>query len=319
MTIEYRILVGDVLSAEKSKAIHQIISDTFHEVDTIYNKWNPFSEISQLNQLKANEKISISLEMEKLLLLTDQIVKITDFRFDPTIEPLQDIWKKHLEKGTIPSDQEIQHIKHAIGWDKIHFNNGTFYKDEDLTSLDLGGIAKGYCVDLLVERLKKEQVENIYVEWGGEIRTSGIHPDQRPWTVFICCLEDPNPKNALAIVKLKEQAIATSGDYLQNWTIKGEEDASLNSESRTYFHILDSKTLKPVIKTRSSVASASVLASTCAFADALATASMLLSTAEEAREWMENVKISYPEVAFWIISREDQETGSLFNSSTRIR
>lgn len=314
MTIDYRILIGHALNSSEKNSIFEIIKRTFDEVNQIYNKWNPLSELSQLNRLKAGIKVRLSPQLEQLLLLTDKIVRLTEGRFDPTIEPLQALWKKYLEQGKIPSTTEVQSIASVIGWNKIHFERGSFYKDADETSLDLGGIAKGYCVDLLVERLNQAGFENVFVEWGGEIRASGEHPDKRPWTIFISRFGNTNPEKAIAVLSLRGQAIATSGDYLQNWQIESEGKAQ---EKISYFHVIDPVALQPRIATQQSIASASVLASTCAMADGLATAAMMFSSIQEAQEWADQMKMQIPELSFWIVSRDQEADFSSSSIKTR--
>lgn len=293
MTIDYRIVIGKALSKEATQNIQNLIDQTFEEVNVIYNKWNPNSELSKLNQAKAWEEITISLQMERLLSLTDDIVHLTEGRFDPTIEPLQHLWKSHLTIGQLPKEKDLQELYPSLGWHNIHFSNGIFYKDHDLTRLDLGGIAKGYCVDLLVERLNEAGYPDVFVEWGGEIRASGQHPDQRPWKIFISGLGSNDLNQAIAILTLNNQAIATSGDYLQNWQVGNEH----------YFHIIDPTSKSPLKVTNNSVSSASVLANRCAIADGIATALMIFPNAEKANEWAEYLKITHPELQFWIVSR----------------
>jgi FAD:protein FMN transferase len=285
MTIDYKIIVGSPITAADKDGVQQIMFATFQEVNSIYNKWNPQSELSRLNQSPAKIKIRISKQLEKLLAETDKIVKLTGGRFDPTIEPLQQLWKSKLEKGTVPSESDIQTVSEAIGWDKIHFGQGVFWKDHLTTSLDLGGIAKGYCVDLLVERLNKAGFAHVFVEWGGEIRASGHHPDNRPWNIYISRLENENPDQAIATLSLVDQAIATSGDYLQNWIVFDEK----SGKEVTYFHIIDPLTRRPLLSTSRSIASASVLAANCTLADGLATAAMMFHTQEEAEAWIESL------------------------------
>ena len=128
---------------------------------------------------------------------------------------------------------------------------------------------------------------------------SGEHPDKRPWNIYISRLNNTNPQDAIDLVSLCNQAIATSGDYLQNWVVEDEQ----TFEKITYFHIIDPTTLRPLIATPQSVASASVLASSCAFADGLATAAMMFSSAEDAVKWAEEIKMQFPELSFWIVSR----------------
>jgi thiamine biosynthesis lipoprotein len=296
MTIDYRILVGEPLAQEQKLAVQKILQRSFAHINAVYNKWNPDSEISRLNRLQAGVIAPLSKELAAFLEFTQQIVELSEGRFDPTIEPLQQLWKQKLGLGQIPTEREIALLIPAIGWHRLHFDHRLFYKDHDLTSLDLGGIAKGHCVDLIVEALNQAGYENVYVEWGGEIRTSGKHPEQRPWRVFISNLGDNQPDNALAYVDLANQAIATSGDYLQQW--KGPNQT-------TYFHIFNPSTYRPLISTEASIASASVLASSCALADGLATVAMLFPSVEQAQVWLESVNERFPEVRFWLTSRSD--------------
>jgi thiamine biosynthesis lipoprotein len=302
MTIDYNITIGRQLNKQETMQVQTLIHTTFEEIDAIYNKWNPHSEISRINRLKKNERMNLSPQLEKFLIFTEQFVKLSHGRFDPTIEPLQNLWKSHLKDGKEPSDVQIQQLDGAIGWNKIHIANGSIYKDHDLTSLDLGGITKGYCVDLLIERLQAAGFPDLFVEWGGEIRATGQHPDRRAWRIFISRFGNSDPDQALALISLQNQAIATSGDYLQNWEV-----VQPSGEKKIYFHIIDPLSRKPLEAKVDSVASASVLAQDCATADALATIAMLFSIKEEADIWAEKMQMEFPSVKFWIVSRASAE------------
>lgn len=300
MTIPYNIKVGRGLSRIDRKNVEGIISSTFDEINRIHNKWNPQSELSKLNSLPAGEKKILSNELKRLFVLADKVVVIGGGRFDPTIEPVQKLWRKYLEAGATPSEKEIFELKRVVGWSKIHFSEGVFWKDEEGMLIDFGAIAKGYCVDLIVERLNAENFADVYVEWGGEIRATGKHPENRPWNIFICKPNDTNPDNALAFVSLADQSIATSGDYLQSWTVFSGKDR----RATTYHHIIDPLTCTALTQKKHAICSASVLASTCAFADGLATVALLFNDLDEARKWAEEVQQEYPEVVFWFYERE---------------
>lgn len=286
MTIDYRILIGKSLSLTEEKQVERAIQSTFNEVNAIYNKWNPNSELTALNNHSIHTPFPLSPKLEKLLLMTNEMVSLTDGKFDPTVESVQELWKQ----GHIPSEKDLQ--SRAVGWHHLHFTAGQVIKTQDV-KIDLGGIAKGYAVDLLLEALKIEGFSDIYVEWGGEIAAAGKHPTGRPWTVYISRLEDTSPHHAIDILSLENKAVATSGDYLQQWQI-GEE---------TYCHIIDPRTKKALKTTRTSVASASVCAQSCAVADGLATAAMLFSSVDDAKKWLEEIKSKQPDIDFWLMSR----------------
>ena len=65
MTIDYRILIGQPVNSSDAIAISEIIRETFDEVNQTYNKWNPDSELSRLNRLKANVTVPISSKLEQ--------------------------------------------------------------------------------------------------------------------------------------------------------------------------------------------------------------------------------------------------------------
>ena len=291
MTIDYRIIVGGNLQEKERKDVESIIFSVFEEIDQIYNKWNPGSEISQLNKLKAGEIVALSYALENFLKLVEEIVILSEGKFDPTVEPLQDLCKEHLKNGTIPNEEAVQNLLPVVGWKNIHFGQGTFYKDHTETKLDLGGIAKGYCVDLLIERIVKCGFTDVLVEWGGEIRANGMHPDNRPWTILAGCFDEETCCFGTTMC-LYNESIATSGDDEQQWNIFKDGIGT------TYFHIFDPATGKPLISLPSGVASATFLAPTCVMADALATIAMMHPNINEAREWAERICEKNPEITF---------------------
>jgi thiamine biosynthesis lipoprotein len=247
MTIPYRILV-ETEGAEKT------IAACFETINSHYNNWNPDSEISRLS----SQKQDISPGLYKLLELAQKISHLSQGRFDPTVAPLAKAWKENQEFTDC-----------TVGLEHLHLEKGECWLDAPIT-LDLGGIAKGYGVDLIAETLQKEGFEHIYVEWGGEIRTMGQHPEGRPWSIGVV---------GIGTIPLHNSALATSGSYAQSW----------EKEGKSYTHIIDPRTKRP-LATNSVIASATVLAPTCAEADAIATALMLFETPDEALAWVASIE-----------------------------
>ncbi len=278
MTMQYRVLIGSYLNSQQKKEVDKIISETFSYIDTVFNKWNPDSEISKLNGAKAGKKILLSQDLEKHLVEIDSLHKLTNGLFDPTVEPLLTMWQNDPEQAEMTAT--------AVGWDKVHIKDHLFWKTHDLTSLDLGGIAKGLAIDIMVDRLNSSGFPDVYFEWGGEIKTSGKHPGDRPWQVLI--------KENDTIIQLENEAVATSGDYYQNWKI-GDV---------TYTHIIDPIKKRPLEITPESITSVTVKAKSCMFADAIATSAMLLPTKEKAEIWLKSIKEKYPDIDFWVFVKK---------------
>jgi len=301
MTIPYHIEIGEVLSEKESSEIEHLLDQTFQEVNALYNKYNSQSEISLLNNLEAYKKVIISHQLASFLKRCDFFVHASFGQFDPTIEPVQKLWKTYLEKGEKPPQDKVEALRAAVGWHNIHIENCTFYKDHDETQIDLGCIAKGHTVDLLTERIIDLGYENVFVEWGGDARASGKHPQGRSWAVYVSNLNDLNPDNALAYIPLQNQGIATSGDYLQQWTIKE------NGAIRTYFHLFDPHTLEPLYITTESIASSTCLTSNCTTADVIASVLLMSPNLAKAKILAQNLKQAIPNSAFWLISRKEIE------------
>ncbi|HSX10946.1 MAG TPA: FAD:protein FMN transferase [Chlamydiales bacterium] len=275
MTMPYHITVGKNLTDEEHKSVSHVIEKTFTEVHEIFDNWNPKSEISRLNAAPAGALLPLSLPLQNLLSLCSDIVTLSSGRFDPTIEPLEHLWR---EEKT-PSPEHLQAVCDSVGWSHISIHNGIFKKDHSGTKLDLCAVAKGLCIDWLTERLQAMGYADLLVEWAGEMRAAGHHPENRDWTVQI------NPhllvqNQPIAPIHLRNNALATSGSSF----------------------VIDPLTASPLEKTEYSIAFATVIAPTCALADALATAAVLFHSRREAESWAQEVVDIYPDASFWIIS-----------------
>ena len=271
MTIPWRILIGGPLTPNELGRAELKIAQVFAEVDRTYNDWNPKSEISRINQLPAHQETPLSPQLANLLATIDNIHTLSEGRFDPTLGNLCKRWKQ--DHALIITDRE----RHAVGWHHVHLTPSTLWKETSETTFDLGAIAKGHAVDLLTQALEDLGYHNLYVEWGGEIVVRGKHPANRPWSIGIASPTDPTiPEQTLSLTNC---AIATSGHYRQSWERNGKRE----------FHIINPATLEPY--PTSSLASVTVIADSCAFADAIATILMTYPSREDAESWLSSTSL----------------------------
>jgi thiamine biosynthesis lipoprotein len=165
-----------------------------------------------------------------------------------------------VKQQRVPPAAELAALTSRIDWRAIAIDRGagTLVKSREGVRADLSGIAKGYGVDLASRALEKLGAADYMVEAGGEVRVRGRNADGRPWRIGI---ERPDTlaQEALLVVPLEGLAMATSGDY----RIYFEEGG------RRYSHEIDPATRAPVT---GSLASVTVVARDCAWADAMATA-----------------------------------------------
>ena len=169
--------------------------------------------------------------------------------------------------------------------------------------LDCSAIAKGFGCDLVGRLFQRKGIENYMIEIGGEVVTSGLNPDRLPWKVGVTKPSDDslNTSHELqTILNVTDKAMATSGNY-RNFYYKG---------GKKYAHTIDPKTGYPV---QHNILSATVIAKSCAEADAYATSFMVMGL-EKAQKVMER----HPELMAYIIySDQNGENAIWYSPSLR--
>ena len=240
------------------------IEKTLARVDNALSMFNPESTISRVNNYEV-VLVSDPLFL-KVFHRAMEISEWTNGAFDITVAPAVNAWGfgfKHAEnikQSTIDSLMEI------TGYWKIHDLNGMIEKDDPRIMLDCSAIAKGFGSDMVADMLRSKGIDDFMVEIGGEIVVSGHNPKGKLWNIGISKPVDDSlsVNNELqTVIPVTDIAIATSGNY-RNFYVK---------DGRKYAHTIDPHTCMPVSH---SLLSATVFASDCATADALATSMMVM-------------------------------------------
>lgn len=266
------------------------IEQTLDRVDQSMSTYKVDSEISQFNQLDVGQRLVISDDFDQVLRITRKVWQKSGGTLDPTVGPLVDIWGfgPTFTGDVVPSDSAIQRSLASIGFDAV---NRTVNNQQILLSksrplrLDLSAVAKGYAVDLVADLLEMNAHPDYLVEVGGETRVSGLNPEGDPWRLAI---ESPSLTEAVAqVLNLEAGAVATSGDYRNYFERDGVR----------YSHTIDPRSGRP---TTHSVASVTVVADTCAEADAWATALMVMNS-DQAVDLANELKIPV-----YIVARQDE-------------
>lgn len=277
MGTSFSIRIAGKVKRSDLKKLSQEIENELTEINRQMSTWDPTSEISRFNHTKSTEPIPVSTDFAKVVKRALEFSKITNGSFDPTLQPLLNLWGFGSEavEQKIPSDDEIADAKSKTGWCKVNVEDEScLRKSSPEVSLALGAIAKGYGVDAIARILEDEGYENWFVEIGGEVDVKGLNPDGMPWRVGIQYPStNPFDDSLQGVLHMTKGAVATSGNY-RNY----REDNGV-----FYTHILDPRSGRSVI---SNVASVSVFASNCTDADGIATALFVMG-AEEGLKWVE--------------------------------
>jgi len=258
-------IAGPRLPESAAAAARDGVAGALDAVVARMSTYLPDSELSRFNRHSDASPFALSADTLAVFALAREVSALSDGAFDITIAPLVDAWgfgpgKAHRVVG----DAEIAALAPRVGWRGLAVDTaaGTVAKAHAGQRADLSGIAKGFAVDQAAQALDALGIADYMVEAGGEVRTRGLNPEGRPWQIAI---ERPDamPPRPHVVVPLSGLAMATSGDY----RIFFEEGG------RRYSHEIDPATGRPV---RHGLASVSVVARDCGYADAMATALIVL-------------------------------------------
>lgn len=200
-----QVHMGTLISVEVDE---QNLSDAvfmlFKDLDNRLSTYKSDSEISQLNQKLEG---FVSPVAQKVLERSLEMFRLSDGAFDITIGSLtHGAYRFGYEDEHLPSTSELQKLKKFVGSERIVLG-GNHVKLLPGTIIDLGGIGKGYAVDLTIDRLQHTGLTKAVVAASGDIGCLGSCDVQ---------IRDPfHSDGSIALIysSLQRIAISTSGNY----------------------------------------------------------------------------------------------------------
>ncbi len=272
MATEFAVVMNPGPSQQVTLASDAL--DMLHELEQLMTVYRADSAMSQLNTNAVSGPADMDARLFDVLNQARQICIDTKGGFDPSSGPLIALWRECRLEGRIPTQQEISTCLKYTGMDQFLFDDSqqTIQFQSPENELNLGGIGKGYALDLAGQFLTEQSLEN-WLFYGGfsSIIATGTHNQLAGWPVGI-----KNPlftKQRLGTILLQDVAMSTSGSSVQHFRHQGKQ----------YGHILDPRTGWPV----SELLSVTVIAPTAALADALSTAFYVIGI-ENALEYCDN-------------------------------
>lgn len=178
------LITPDYNSAQK------IWESTIYELehlDNLLNRFDPQSEVSQLNKhLLQGKWFQMSEELDTILNLCGQYYQQTFHLFDVTLKDFS----------------------------QLHFHNNHYISSEQQNiSLDFGGFAKGYALAKIREKIVAENITDAFIDFGNSsILGLGHHPYGDCWKVSLLNPYNQSPLNEFS---LKDTALSTSGNTAQ--------------------------------------------------------------------------------------------------------
>ena len=253
------------------------------EIDSVFQVLNqsmstyiPTSDISKINE--GDSSVVVDNMFREVFEISTQVHEASHGFFDPTIGVLANAWGFGPGEQIALDSLKIDSLLGYVGWNKVRLNqDNTISKKHPAIRFDFNAVAKGYAIDRLGALLDAKGIANYLVEVGGEVLAKGTNlVSGNQWTVGI---DDPQVevgRQLKLIVSLEDKAMASSGNY-RKFRIDPET-------GEKYVHTINPKT---GYTKNSYVLATSVVANTCAVADAFATAFMAMDL-EESKKVLED-------------------------------
>jgi FAD:protein FMN transferase len=217
------------------------------------------SEVSFINRNAAAHAVKIGKPLFELLLLCQNLYRKTGGAFDITSGPLSRCWGFVQREGRIPEPAEIERAKALVGSEKLQLDHdsSSIRFERPGVEINLGSIGKGYALDRMTELFDKRIPSALLSAGSSSMYAIGRADNGNgAWSIGI---RHPLKKNRrLAVLGVRDSAISTSGSEEQYFEVNG----------RRYGHIIDPRSGVPAL----GVASATVIGTSAAVTDALATA-----------------------------------------------
>jgi thiamine biosynthesis lipoprotein len=229
-------------------------------VERTMTRFDDSSDVGRANRLAGVNGTHITRATATVIEESLRWAEASSGAFDPCLGRAVSLWNIGTRTRPPARDQVIElagrHFYEALDLDRLNGRPFVRCAAPDV-AIDLGGIAKGYGVDRAVASLREWGIEQALVNVGGDLYAMGESEDGDPWSIGV---RSPYaPSKVTHRFEIADEAVATSGDYLQFFRYGGKR----------YHHLLDPTTAAP---RQVDVHSVTVAADDCMAADAAATA-----------------------------------------------
>ncbi len=302
--------------ADSQEEFNEICADIeaqmkeYHQLYNIYNRYEGLNNVRTINDINEGEHDTVQVDQKiiDLLLYGKEIYRLTEGQTNIAMGSVLSVWHNYRTKGEnnmaeakLPTMEELQAAAAYTNIDQILIDEAreTVYLADPNMKLDVGGLAKGYAVEQIAQKLEEQGIDGFVLNAGGNVRTIGTRPEGEKWTVGI---ENPGIPNSeeefIAYLKLSGEAVVTSGAYQRYYVVDG----------KAYHHIIDPDTLMP----GEEFLSVSIICEDSGLGDALSTAlfSMSFEEGKQLIESLDNVE------AMWVSHEGEIRYSTGFESFT---
>jgi thiamine biosynthesis lipoprotein len=167
------------------------------------------SGLGALNRAAAEDYYPVEdQDLYRCLLLALDYAKVSEGAFDPTVGSLTALYERH---GGTPPQGAIDALLPGVGWQNVAVasEKRAVRFRRDRMRLDLGGVARGFALDVAARAFARPGVLGGVVRTGGNLYAWGEAPGRKAWIV-----EVPDPREEggqLLRLGLTNRGVAVSG------------------------------------------------------------------------------------------------------------
>jgi thiamine biosynthesis lipoprotein len=223
-----RVAIWTTDEAKATAAADQV-SREFDRLESLLSVWKPGSDVVRLNDAAGRQPVAVSNETLEVLMAARIGSERTNGKFDITFGALAEIWKfDHDQDNRVPNRAAIEARLHLVDFRAVQVNAAqrTAFITRPGVRVHLGGIGKGYAVDVAVGLLRQQGFGDFLVQAGGDMYAAGSN-NGTPWKLGIA---DPRGSHeAFAALEIRDATFSTSGDYERSFVKDGVR----------YHHLID--------------------------------------------------------------------------------
>nr|WP_077134079.1 FAD:protein FMN transferase [Spirosoma montaniterrae] len=189
-------------------------------MDSLNQIMSDYLDGSEINRLSATagsgQWVRVSPELFEVLQKSQTIARLSNGRFDPTIGPLSQLWRRAVRRGEFPDRQQRLRARRAVGHRLMQLDYATQsvrLRRREMR-LDVGGIGQGFAIDQAGKLLRGLGINTFLLDLGGDVLAGD--------TSYSVALDS-------TVLSLKNAAITTSGDMYRHLDYRG----------RRYSHVMN--------------------------------------------------------------------------------
>ena len=252
------ITLHNVKESDSEKILKEC-GDILLNIDNTMSKTRNNSDVSKINENAGEEYVKISNDTFEVIKKAISFSDISNGVFDISIGPVVDLWGIGTDNARVPNKDEITEKLALVNYKDISINEKTksIKLNKKGMEIDLGGIAKGYAADKIVEYLKSQNIDSAIINLGGNVFILGEKAKDIPFKVGI---QDPTSEGGTSIgnIAVSNKSVVTSGIY----------ERYLEKDGTIYHHMIDPSTGYPFENNLSSV---TIISSSSIVGDGLST------------------------------------------------